>query len=108
MCALHVKDSYRKKIKGFHLAFNVKEKLQENTRSKYQYQVTGSAEELRLAALDRKNQRLYRKQMKDQEKEDKYKRDRMKLRVMAEQLRKQKQILPHRELKLRHLLNTEH
>ena len=29
--------------------------------------------------------------MKDQEREDKYKRDRMKLRVMAEQLRKQKQ-----------------
>ena len=61
VCALHVKDAYRKKIKGFHLAFNVKEKLEESAKSKYQYLVAGSAEELRLAALDRKNQRLYRK-----------------------------------------------
>lgn len=35
ICELHVKDSYRKKIKGFHLAFNVKEKLNENEKSKY-------------------------------------------------------------------------
>lgn len=54
------------------MAFNVKEKLDENSKSKYQYQVTGSAEELRLHALDRKNQRLYRKQMEEQYKEEKY------------------------------------
>lgn len=35
VCELHVKDAYRKKIKGFHLAFNVKEKLNENDKSKY-------------------------------------------------------------------------
>ena len=61
VCELHVKDSYRKRIKGFHLAFNVKEKLNEHEKSKYQYEVKGTAEELRLAALDRRNQRLYRK-----------------------------------------------
>lgn len=31
----HIKDAYRAKIKGFHLAFNVKEKLEENPKSKY-------------------------------------------------------------------------
>ena len=37
LCNFHIKDSARKKAKGFHLAFNVKEKLDDNALSKYEY-----------------------------------------------------------------------
>ena len=40
---------YRKKIKGFHLAFNVRDKLTEEASS-YKYQPKGTAEEIRLKA----------------------------------------------------------
>jgi hypothetical protein len=43
-------NQYRKKIKGFHLAFNVREKLSEEVSS-YKYQPKGTAEEIRLKAL---------------------------------------------------------
>lgn len=42
-------NQYRKKIKGFHLAFNVRDKLTEEVSS-YKYQPKGTAEEIRLKA----------------------------------------------------------
>lgn len=48
---------YRKKIKGFHLAFNVRDKLSEEL-SGYKYQPTGTAEEIRLKALNLRNNRM--------------------------------------------------
>jgi hypothetical protein len=42
------KKKYRKKIKGFHLAFNITDKVAES--SKYKYQPEGTAEEIRLNA----------------------------------------------------------
>ena len=41
---------YRRKIKGFHLAFNVRDKLS-GELSSYKYQPKGTAEEVRLKAL---------------------------------------------------------
>lgn len=54
---LQNKKVYRKKIKGFHLAFNIKDKLAES--SKYKYQPEGTAEEIRLKAMTLKKQRVY-------------------------------------------------
>lgn len=34
LCTLHLKDAYRKKIKGFHRAFNAKEQVSENPKGK--------------------------------------------------------------------------
>jgi hypothetical protein len=45
-------NAYRKKIKGFHLAFNTKDKIQES--SEYKYKPTGTAEEIRIKALNLK------------------------------------------------------
>ena len=42
------KKIYRKKIKGFHLAFNITDVI--TTSSKYKYQPKGTAEEIRLKA----------------------------------------------------------
>lgn len=47
---------YRKKIKGFHLAFNIRDKLEAPTQ--HIFKVDAKAEELRLHALERKNMRL--------------------------------------------------
>jgi hypothetical protein len=45
-------NKYRSKIKGFHLAFNTKDKLQES--SNYKYKPEGTAEEIRIKALNLK------------------------------------------------------
>ena len=56
---------YRKKIKGFHLAFNVKEKI--DTQSSYKYQPEGTAEEIRLKMIELRNRRIYQKEVRDKE-----------------------------------------
>ena len=48
----HQRD-YRKKIKGFHLAFNIRDKLDQQLID-YKYKPQGSAEEIRLKALNLK------------------------------------------------------
>ena len=52
-------NAYRRRIKGFHLAFNIKDKIQES--SEYKYKPKGTAEEIRIKALNLKTQRLYKK-----------------------------------------------
>ena len=81
-------NKYRKKIKGFHLAFNTKEKVQES--SNYKYKPEGTAEEIRIKALTLKTQRLYKKEMTEQAKRDKDANDREVLRKMHEKLRRKK------------------
>tara|TARA_B110000305_G_C18854676_1_gene366116 strand:+ start:42 stop:296 length:255 start_codon:yes stop_codon:yes gene_type:complete len=56
---------YRKKIKGFHLAFNVKEKI--DPQSSYKYQPEGTAEEIRLKMIELRNRRIYQKEVRDKE-----------------------------------------
>lgn len=56
---------YRKKIKGFHLAFNTKEKT--NEVSTYKYQPEGTAEEIRLKMIELRNRRIYQKEVRDKE-----------------------------------------
>jgi len=60
------KNHYRKKIKGFHLAFNVRDKIQEET-SNYKFHVDAKAEELRLNALERKNKRLNAQKLREKQ-----------------------------------------
>lgn len=55
---------YRKKIKGFHLAFNIRDKLDTEV-SKYKYQPEGSAEEIRLKALQLKTRRLHQQKLNE-------------------------------------------
>ena len=56
---------YRKKIKGFHLAFNVREKKE--AQSNYKYQPEGTAEEIRLKMIELRNRRIYQKEVRDKE-----------------------------------------
>lgn len=79
---------YRKKIKGFHLAFNVKEKVE--AQSSYKYQPEGTAEEIRLKMIQLRNRRIYQKEVRDKEEKEKYEKDRLQLRRMHEQSRKEK------------------
>lgn len=56
MC-LNNQGEYRKRIKGFHLAFNIRDKLDQQIID-YKYKPQGTAEEIRLKALELKNKRL--------------------------------------------------
>ena len=83
------KNIYRKKIKGFHLAFNVREKASDINQFKYNPE--GTAEELRLHALKQKNARLQNQKQREKDTQIKYLKDKEKARKLHEELRKKKQ-----------------
>ena len=88
-------NSYRNKVKGYHLAFNVHEPPQVEGMSKYQYKPLKqvehlSAEEIKERVQAAKNKRLELKKQKEEEEKLKYANDRKELRRIHEKLRQQK------------------
>ena len=74
--------SYRKKVKGFHLAFNIKEpKKDENELSKYQYKPVKAAKNLTTQELNKlvamqKNRKIEAKKQAEMEEKLKHDKDR--------------------------------
>lgn len=89
----HDPSKYRKKIKGFHIAFNIREKdlrVKETELSKYKFQSKLPPEEIRRLAAEAKLKRVQDKSLKDKEEKEKYQREREALRKMHEQMRREK------------------
>ena len=89
----HDHNKYRKKIKGFHIAFNIREKelrVKETELSKYKFQSKHSPDEIRKLATEAKMKRALDKTLKDKEEKERYQREREALRKMHEQMRKEK------------------
>ena len=81
----HDPQKYRKKIKGFHMAFNIRDKdFRINEESKYQYKNRISAEEIRKQAEELKKQRLQLRMEKEKLEKEKYIKDREALRKIHE------------------------
>lgn len=83
--------SYRKKIKGFHLAFNVRDPLVNSQLSKYKYQPRKNeltADQIKLKLAEKRLIKDQHKRYQEKLAEEKYKRDREALRKMHERLRK--------------------
>ncbi|CDW91270.1 UNKNOWN [Stylonychia lemnae] len=85
---------YRKKIKGFHIAFNIRDKLPtalEDASKKIQKQSTKlSQEDINKLASEIKNKKVISKKFKNREESEKFSQDRESLRKMHEQLRKER------------------
>ena len=81
--------SYRKKIKGFHLAFNVRAKLEKASKYKFVPQ-DGTAAEIVARNNEKKKKRLEVNALKEKAGQDKFKQERSSFRIHAEQLRKKK------------------
>lgn len=84
--------TYKSKIKGFHLAFNiVQPKLQEgNSNYKFRMDPKFTADELKLKVAQSKQKRILDKEVKEMDEKLKYQRDREELRKMHERMRLKK------------------
>ena len=82
--------SFRKKIKGFHLAFNIRAKLDKASKYKFVPQ-DGTAAEIVARNTERKKKRLEVQALREKAGQDKFKQERAQFRIHAEQLRKKKQ-----------------
>lgn len=81
--------SFRKKIKGFHLAFNIRAKLDKASKYKFVPQ-DGTAAEIVARNTERKRKRLEVQALREKAGQDKFKQERAQFRIHAEQLRKKK------------------
>lgn len=70
----HDANKYRKKIKGFHIPFNIRDKLktQDEDLSKYKFKSKLSPEEIKRLAQEAKNKRAQDRVMKEREEKEKY------------------------------------
>lgn len=96
----HDQNKYRKKIKGFHLAFNIREKVLrvgEDELSKYKFKSKLSPEEIKRLAAEAKAKRANERNMKEREEKEKYQREREALRKMHEQMRREKGLMTGRK-----------
>ena len=85
--------SYRKKIKGYHLAFNVHDPIAASHLSKYKFQPKKnelSAEQIKKKLAENRQKRDEAKRQQERLANEKYQKDREALRKMHEKLRKQK------------------
>ena len=88
----HDPNKYRKKIKGFHIAFSIREKIQNvpDDKGKYKFTAKQVPEEIKKQALELKSKREQEKQTKEKGEKEKYDKDREALRKLHEKLRKEK------------------
>ena len=96
----HDPNKYRKKIKGFHIAFNIREKqgrIGENELSNYKFKSKLPPEEIKKLATEAKMKRAHEKMIKEREEKEKYQRERESLRKMHEQLRREKGLMTGRK-----------
>ncbi|TNV86710.1 hypothetical protein FGO68_gene11624 [Halteria grandinella] len=92
----HDQNKYRKKIKGFHIAFNIREKVLRvgpEELSKYKFQSKLSPEEIRRLANEAKQKRVQDKINREKEEKEKYQKEREALRKMHEQIRRDKGLM---------------
>ena len=83
---------YRHKIKGFHLAFNVHEPVKKAVASTYKFRQDAklSSDQVKLVVKNLGQKRELEKKQQKADELKKYQRDREQLRIMHEQMRKQK------------------
>jgi len=93
----HDQTKYRKKIKGFHIAFNIREKPQGNDLSNYKFKSKLPPEEIKKIVAEAKLKRVQEKSLKEREEKEKYQRERESLRKMHEQLRREKGLMTGRK-----------
>jgi hypothetical protein len=96
----HDQTKYRKKIKGFHIAFNIRDKvgrMGENELSNYKFKSKLPPEEIKKLVAEAKFKRAQEKIMKEREEKEKYQRERESLRKMHEQLRREKGLMTGRK-----------
>lgn len=88
----HDSSKYRKKIKGFHIPFNIRDKVKttEEELSKYKFKSKLSPDEIKRLAQEAKNKRAQDRILKEKEEKEKYQKERETLRKMHEQLRRDK------------------
>jgi len=89
----HDPNKYRKKIKGFHIAFNIRDKdlrVKSDELSKYKFQSKLPPEEIKRLATEAKLRRAQEKIAKEKEEKEKYQKEREALRKMHEQMRREK------------------
>ena len=75
----HDPNKYRKKIKGFHIAFNIREKVLrvgENELSNYKFKSKLSPEEIKKLAQEAKLKRALERNQKEREEKEKYEKER--------------------------------
>ena len=84
---------YRKKIKGFHMAFNIREKMRipDEEKSKYKFKSKQPIDEIKKNVEEIKIKRTSERVQREREEQEKQERDREALRKMHEQMRKEKQ-----------------
>ena len=71
----HDQSKYRKKIKGFHIAFNIRDKqgrIGENELSNYKFKSKLPPEEIKKIVTEAKLKRAQEKLMKEREEKEKY------------------------------------
>jgi hypothetical protein len=96
----HDPNKYRKKIKGFHIAFNIREKvlrIGEDELSKYKFKSKLTPEEIKRLAAEAKAKRASEKAIKEKEEKEKYQKEREALRKMHEQMRRDKGLMTGRK-----------
>ena len=91
--------SYKHKIKGFHLAFNIQQK-KSDVASTYKFRLDPNltTEQIKLKVAQSKQKRILDKEVKEMDEKMKYQRDREELRKMHERLRLKK---------LKHLMEAQ-
>ena len=91
--------SYKQKIKGFHLAFNIQQK-KSDVASTYKFRLDPklTTEQIKLKVAQSKQKRILDKEVKEMDEKMKYQRDREELRKMHERLRLKK---------LKHLMEAQ-
>ena len=91
--------SYKQKIKGFHLAFNiVQKKVDAASTYKFRLDPKLTTEQIKLKVAQSKQKRILDKEVKEMDEKMKYQRDREELRKMHERLRLKK---------LKHLMDAQ-